>query len=96
MPRIQPGGDVHARFAILAGLIRHEYRLHQQRSEDFGFEADPDTLTISATRQREGAEPCITTYTEEVLMRDLHVLATDFYKHACTGESAFSRSTRRR
>ncbi|HEY2805601.1 MAG TPA: hypothetical protein VGI92_07040 [Gemmatimonadales bacterium] len=94
MPKIGLGGDVHARFAILAGLVRHEYWLHGETPEDFDFKADPDTMTLSALKH-DGTRCVFTIDEARLLVSDLHSLAVDFYKAHCEGTSRFSRSARR-
>ena len=91
MPTIGPGGDVYHRFFILAGLVRHEYWLHNLRPEDYEFQADAESLTLSAKAQREGEAPCIMRLTPETLLEDPYSIARAYFKEHCHGLSAVSR-----
>ncbi len=89
MPEIT-GGSVHARFFVLAGLIRHEYWLHEQSAEDFDFRADVDALRMSAIRQ-DGSGECTMQISPAELDGDLHALARHFYKNECGGHGRLAR-----
>ncbi len=89
MPDIT-GGSAHARFFVLAGLIRHEYWLHEQAAEDFGFRADANALTLSARRQ-DGRGPCTMQLATRDLDGDLHAVARHFYKNICGGHGKLAR-----
>jgi len=52
------------RFFLLAGMVRHEFWLHQLRPEDYGFVADADSLTMSARRQDSSGTACAMKLTE--------------------------------
>lgn len=86
--------DIHEQFFILAGLIRHEYWLHGQKAEEYGFEVDPEKMTIRARKQRDHERGCEVTITEESLGSDLYALARKFYKELCGGESELARDIR--
>ena len=85
MAQTQNDDTLHQRFFQLAGLIRHEYWLHQEHPEDHGFLADPDTLTIRARKQGDPGTVCVLEVTERMLAGDLYALATEFYKSLCGG-----------
>ncbi len=89
MPEIT-GGSVHARFFVLAGLIRHEYWLHEQAAEDFDFRADVDALRLTALRQ-DGRGECTMTVSATELDDDLHAIARHFYKNMCGGHGRLAR-----
>ncbi len=89
MPEIT-GGSVHARFFVLAGLIRHEYWLHEQAAEDFDFRADVDALHVTALRQ-DGKGKCGMDISPIELEGDLHALARHFYKNMCGGHGKLAR-----
>ena len=95
MPTIGPGGDVHKRFFLLAGLVRHEYWLHSLQAENFDFYADPDTLTLRAKAHQDGDPPCVMTITEEDLLGDLHSLARAFLKEHCKGHGTLLQIAKR-
>ncbi len=89
MPAIS-GGSLHARFFVLAGLVRHEYWLHEQRAEDHGFHADPDSMTLRA-RHDDGKAECVMQVSEKDLDGDLHAVARHFYKDMCGGHGRLAR-----
>src|SRR5512140_3778629 len=89
MPEIT-GGSLHARFFVLAGRIRHEYWLHEQRAEDHRFEADADAMTLRA-RHQDGLNPCVMKVAPEELEGDLHAVARHFYKNLCGGHGRLTR-----
>ena len=89
---LQSANDVHERFFLLAGLVRHEFWLHGQKPEDYGFVADADTLTIRARKQEDHDSDCELTLTDEMLFqRDLHALASEFYARICKGRGGLRR-----
>ncbi len=89
MPEIT-GGSLHARFFVLAGLVRHEYWLHEQRAEDYDFQADADTLTLRA-RHQDGRSECVMQVPAHDLDGDLHAVARQFYKTMCGGQGRLAR-----
>jgi hypothetical protein len=86
---------LHQRFFVLAGLVRHEYWLHGQAAEAWGFFADPDTLTLRARKQRNSQSECRMQVTEELLADDLQALARHFYKELCNGHGPLGHERRR-
>ena len=80
---------IHERFFQLAGLIRHEYWLHQQVPEEHGFVADPDTLTIRANDA--SGRPHRLALTDEMLRSDLQGIARAFYKRDLGGKGSMLR-----
>jgi hypothetical protein len=88
--------DIHERFFLLSGLVRHEFWLHDQKPEDHGYVADPDTLTLRAIKQDDNGSECIFQLTEETLRGDLHALAAEFYKGLCQGRGRLARESGQR
>jgi hypothetical protein len=86
--------SVQGRFIQLVGIIKHEYWLHQQRPEDYGFVADLPTLTIRAVTQHDGGEKCELRTTPDMLNGDLHSLAVTFYRRMCHGLAALAKGPR--
>jgi hypothetical protein len=89
--RMEETETLHQRFFVLAGLVRHEYWLHGQAAEAWGFCADPDTLTLRAKKQRNSQMQV----TEELLAEDLNALARHFYKELCNGHGLLGSERRR-
>jgi hypothetical protein len=83
--------DPHARFFLLAGMVRHEFWLHQLRPEDYGFVADADSLTLKARRQDSPGTACEMKVDEQELREDLSSLARRFFKMHCSGAGPLSR-----
>ena len=77
--------DVHERFFLLTGLIRHEFWLNGQKPEDYRFVADPDNLTLRALKQNNAGAVCELQVSEELLRGDLHALAREFFGRVCHG-----------
>lgn len=89
---LQSAEDVHERFFLLAGLVRHEFWLHGQKPEDYRFVANADSLTMRALKQEDHDADCELTLTEEMLLqRDLHALASEFYSRICKGHGRLTR-----
>jgi hypothetical protein len=88
--------NIHERFFLVAGLVRHEFWLHGQDPANYGFEADPDALTLRSIQQQGDRTACIRTLTEKDLVGDLHAIARAFYKELCKGGSKFARDVRRK
>jgi hypothetical protein len=86
-----PEGDPHARFFLLAGLIRHEFWLHHLRADNYAFTADADLLTLSARHHERPEESCSLQLTEEMLREDLSMLASEFFKMHCAGTGPLAR-----
>ena len=87
--------SVQGRFIQLVGIIKHEYWLHQQKPEDYGFIADLPTLTIRAVKQQDGGGKCEMQTTPEMLNGDLHSLAVTFYRRICRGLTVLAKDQRR-
>ena len=77
--------DVHERFFLLSGLVRHEFWLNGQEPADYRYVADADTLTLRAVTQHDAGKMCELKLSEDLLRGDLHDLAKDFYVRICRG-----------
>jgi hypothetical protein len=96
VPTIGPGGDIHKRFFLLTGLVRHEFWLHHQNPDDYGFVADPESFTLTARRQHDHDHPCILQVTPALLEGDLDALAREFFAEHCKGSGILDRRHQRR